>query len=100
MRQRKIITIKCDESCLSTSAFGAQKSGRVFAVGVVVAVTIPSILTMMALSLARVSIQREREKQLRHALSEIRRWKRTKSFLRKQKQLVAQHLFGYFRCIY
>ena len=38
----------------------------------VVAATILSILTMMALPLARVTIQREREKELRHALWEMR----------------------------
>jgi general secretion pathway protein G len=38
----------------------------------VVATTILSILTMMALPLARVTIQREKEKQLRHALWEMR----------------------------
>ena len=38
----------------------------------IVAATILSILTMMALPLARVTIQREKEKQLRHALWEMR----------------------------
>jgi len=38
----------------------------------VVAATILSILTMMALPLARVTIQREREKELRHDLWEMR----------------------------
>ena len=38
----------------------------------IVAATILSILTMMALPLARVTIQREREKQLRTALWEMR----------------------------
>jgi general secretion pathway protein G len=38
----------------------------------VVAATILSILTLMALPLARVTIKREREKQLRHALWEMR----------------------------
>jgi Type II secretory pathway, pseudopilin PulG len=37
-----------------------------------VATTILAILTMMALPLARVTIQREKEKQLRHALWEMR----------------------------
>ena len=37
-----------------------------------VAITILAILTMMALPLARVTIQREREKQLRAALWEMR----------------------------
>jgi general secretion pathway protein G len=38
----------------------------------IVAATILSILTMMALPLARVTIQREKEKQLRKALWEMR----------------------------
>ena len=38
----------------------------------IVAATIMSILTLMALPLARVTIQRERERQLRHDLWEMR----------------------------
>jgi general secretion pathway protein G len=38
----------------------------------IVAAAILSILTLMALPLARVTIQRERERQLRRALWEIR----------------------------
>ncbi|HEV3511861.1 MAG TPA: type II secretion system protein [Candidatus Sulfotelmatobacter sp.] len=38
----------------------------------IVAATILSILTLMALPLARVTIQREKEKRLRHALWEMR----------------------------
>lgn len=38
----------------------------------IVAATILSILTLMALPLARVAIQREKEKQLRRALWEMR----------------------------
>ena len=38
----------------------------------IVAATILSILTMMALPLARITIQREREKELRQALWEMR----------------------------
>lgn len=38
----------------------------------IVASTILTILTLMALPLARVTIQREKEKQLRHALWEMR----------------------------
>ena len=38
----------------------------------IVAATILAILTMMALPLARVTIQREKEKRLRHALWEMR----------------------------
>jgi general secretion pathway protein G len=37
-----------------------------------VATTILSILTMMALPLARITVQRQKERQLRHALWEIR----------------------------
>jgi len=38
----------------------------------IIAATILSILTMMALPLARITVQREREKELRHALWEMR----------------------------
>jgi general secretion pathway protein G len=38
----------------------------------IVAVSILMVLTLMALPLARVTIQREKEKQLRHALWEMR----------------------------
>ena len=38
----------------------------------IVATTIMSILTLMALPLARVTIQREKEKELRQALWEMR----------------------------
>jgi len=38
----------------------------------IIAAAILSILTMMALPLARVTIQREREKELRHALWDMR----------------------------
>jgi general secretion pathway protein G len=38
----------------------------------IVAATILAILTMMALPLARVTIKREKEKELRHALWEMR----------------------------
>lgn len=38
----------------------------------IVAATILSILTMMALPLARLNIKREKEKELRHALWEMR----------------------------
>jgi general secretion pathway protein G len=38
----------------------------------IVASTILAILTLMALPLARITIQREKEKQLRHALWEMR----------------------------
>ena len=41
-------------------------------VELIVATTILSILTMMALPLARITVQRERERQLRHALWEMR----------------------------
>ena len=38
----------------------------------IIAATLLSILTLMALPLARVTIQREREKELRRALWEMR----------------------------
>jgi general secretion pathway protein G len=52
---------------------GAAKRPRGFTlIELIVAATILSILTMMALPLARVTIQREKEKQLRQALWEMR----------------------------
>jgi general secretion pathway protein G len=49
------------------------KSNRGFTLlELIVAATILSILTLMALPLARLTIQREREKQLRRALWEMR----------------------------
>lgn len=51
----------------------SQKSAHGFTLmELVVAATILSILTMMALPLARVTIQRQKEKQLRQALWEMR----------------------------
>jgi general secretion pathway protein G len=51
----------------------SAKSARGFTLmELVVAATILSILTMMALPLARVTIQRQKEKELRHALWEMR----------------------------
>src|SRR5580698_4910917 len=51
---------------------GAKKELGFTLLELIVAATILSILTMMALPLARVTIQREREKQLRTALWEMR----------------------------
>jgi len=52
---------------------GAAKQPRGFTLlELIVAVTIMTILTMMALPLARVTIQREKEKELRQALWEMR----------------------------
>lgn len=49
------------------------KSGRGFTLlEMIVAATILSIITLMALPLARVTIQREKEKELRRALWEMR----------------------------
>ncbi len=51
----------------------SAKSDRGFTLmELIVATTILSILTLMALPLARVTVQREREKQLRRALWEMR----------------------------
>jgi len=51
----------------------STKSQRGFTLlELIVAATILAILTLMALPLARVTIQREKEKQLRHALWEMR----------------------------
>jgi general secretion pathway protein G len=52
----------------------AQRPSRVgfTLLELIVAATILSILTLMALPLARVTIKREKEKQLRHALWEMR----------------------------
>jgi len=52
---------------------GMTKSARGFTlIELIVAATILSILTLMALPLARVTIKREKEKQLRSALWEMR----------------------------
>jgi general secretion pathway protein G len=52
---------------------GMAKSARGFTlIELIVAATILSILTLMALPLARVTIKREKEKQLRQALWEMR----------------------------
>jgi general secretion pathway protein G len=67
----------------SHHAFSASRAGReqpalpkrapgFTLLELIVAVTIMTILTMMALPLARVTIQREKEKQLRQALWEMR----------------------------
>lgn len=50
----------------------AGREGGFTLLELIVAATILSILTMMALPLARVTIKREKEKQLRHALWEMR----------------------------
>ena len=53
--------------------FEKDKGGRGFTLlELIVAATILSILTLMALPLARVTIQRQREKRLRRALWEMR----------------------------
>ena len=52
---------------------GMGKRARGFTlIELIVAATILSILTLMALPLARVTIKREKEKQLREALWEMR----------------------------
>jgi general secretion pathway protein G len=51
---------------------GAKNKRGFTLLELIVAATILSILTMMALPLARVTIQREREKELRQALWEMR----------------------------
>ena len=51
---------------------GAKNEPGFTLLELIVAATILSILTMMALPLARVTIQREREKELRQALWEMR----------------------------
>jgi general secretion pathway protein G len=51
---------------------GANRASGFTLLELIVAATILSILTLMALPLARVTIQREREKQLRQALWEMR----------------------------
>jgi len=52
---------------------GMAKRARGFTlIELIVAATILSILTLMALPLARVTIKREKEKQLRQALWEMR----------------------------
>src|SRR5271166_354232 len=57
----------------SSQRTSSRKSTRGFTLlELIVATTILSILTLMALPLARVTIQREKEKQLRQALWDIR----------------------------
>jgi len=57
----------------SDSTTRRTSSERVFTLlELIIAATILSILTMMALPLARITVQREREKELRHALWEMR----------------------------
>src|ERR1700719_2473180 len=51
---------------------GATRAGGFTLLGRIVAATILSILTLMALPLARVTIQRQKEKELRKALWEMR----------------------------
>jgi general secretion pathway protein G len=50
----------------------ARSAGGFTLIELIVAATILSVLTMMALPLARVTIQREKEKRLRYALWEMR----------------------------
>ena len=57
---------------MTTRRPSATRSRGFTLLELIVAATILSILTMMALPLARVTIQREREKQLRTALWEMR----------------------------
>jgi general secretion pathway protein G len=51
---------------------GANSTRGFTLIELIVAATILSILTFMALPLARISVQREKEKQLRQALWEMR----------------------------
>jgi general secretion pathway protein G len=50
----------------------ANRSGGFTLIELIVASTILAVLTLMALPLARITIQREKEKQLRKALWEMR----------------------------
>lgn len=56
----------------SFSKNAMQKTGGFTLVEMIVAITILMILTGMAIPLARVTIKRERERELRHAVWEIR----------------------------
>ena len=62
------------ESALKSTHRSARKSAQAgfTLIELIVAATILSILTMMALPLARIGIQREKERQLRAALWEMR----------------------------
>jgi len=51
---------------------GARLGHGFTLIELIVAITIMTVLTMMALPLARVTVQREREKELRQALWEMR----------------------------
>ena len=59
-------------SCVPNRAHNPKSITGFTLVELIVAATILSILTLMALPLARITIQRERERQLRHALWEMR----------------------------
>ncbi len=65
-----------DNSGVKRQSFNPDQNarrGRGFTlIELIVAATILAILTMMALPLARVTIKREKERQLRHALWEMR----------------------------
>jgi general secretion pathway protein G len=54
------------------SGLRARSNGGFTLMELIIAATILSILTMMALPLARVTVQREKEKRLRQALWEMR----------------------------
>src|SRR5450755_4937638 len=74
---------------------GAKNERGFTLLELIIAATILSILTMMALPLARVTIQREREKELRQALWEMRdaidRYKDAADLNMFQTKVDAQH---------
>jgi general secretion pathway protein G len=65
------MVLQISSACGSRRRLTASQSGFTL-IELVVAATILSILTLMALPLARITVQREREKQLRQALWEMR----------------------------
>jgi prepilin-type N-terminal cleavage/methylation domain-containing protein len=68
------LTIGPSKQNVQDTANGATTRGKAgfTLLELIVAATILSILTLMALPLARLTIQREKEKRLRHALWEMR----------------------------
>jgi general secretion pathway protein G len=67
--QKSVPLENCCQDCSRLSA--SLKSGFTL-LELIVAATIMSILTFMALPLARVTIQREKERELRKSLQELR----------------------------
>jgi general secretion pathway protein G len=70
IKSQRILPARCGTSRKVTSLARPERGFTL--IELIVAATILAVLTMMALPLARVTIQREKEKQLRQALWEMR----------------------------